>query len=165
MIDQQVEWLFSATEHSHDSEPEVSSEEFKGCYTKLLAAAYEEEVLQLDLQRAVDSLSRSREWTSMRQMFVTARSLFRALAGSDAHDATISPADPRVKSVLERLFEHINGKSNVLGPKRQTAARRVVAPLFAADAAPLMCAALVKLIKAVLAVPVPVDGMAEDAQQ
>jgi len=160
----QVSWLFSATEHASDAE--VSYDDFKACYAKLLAAAYEEEVLLLDLSRAIDSLQRSEEWTAMKRLFQTARSLFQALShGSSASDTSISVSDERVRSVLERAFASINGRSQSMGPKKQTAARRLVAPaLDAAAAPPLPAAGLTTLYKQLLAVPVPVAEMAQDAE-
>jgi hypothetical protein len=164
IVEQQVTWLFSATDHAADGE--ISFEDFKSCYAKLLAAAYEEEVLLLDLKRAIDSLSSSPEWRAMQTLFQTARTLFRTLANNnDSADATIQPEDPRVSAVLQRAFQDIQGRSQVLGPKKQTAARRLLAPaLFSAGAPPLSMQGLVALYKQVLAVPVPVEQLAQDAQ-
>lgn len=165
IVEQQVSWLFQATDHAQRPDDEVSLEDFKACYGKLLAAAYEEEVLALDLKRAIDSLSGSAEWRAMQQLFQTARALFKTLANSEAPDATVQPADSRVAPVLQRAFADIQGRSQVLGPKKQTAARRLLAPaLFAPDTPPLTLQHLISLYKQVLAVPVPVEVLAQDAQ-
>lgn len=52
MVEQQVQWLFDATNEINT----ITLEEFKLCYGNLLMNAYEEEVLQIDLDRAIHEL-------------------------------------------------------------------------------------------------------------
>jgi len=54
-VDKQVDWLFTATSEVHH----ITLQEFKQCYADLLQNAYEEEVLTIDLQRAIKALETS----------------------------------------------------------------------------------------------------------
>ena len=137
VIDQQVQWLFAATSHADESADtaEISPDEFKACYTKLLHASYEEEVLLIDLQRAIDSLANGDEWTQAKKLLALTKQVFHAIvaasgAGGEDAAAEVQPSQPRVHAILQRLFAGIQGRSQVLGPRKQTAARRIVAPLF-----------------------------------
>ena len=76
----------------------------------------------------------------------------------------MSISDARVSATLDRAFVGITGRSQVLGPKKQTVARRLIAPTLAADAPPLTLQGLISLYKQVLAVPVPAEALAPDAQ-
>lgn len=179
IVAQQVTWLFSAADHAADAE--IGEGDFKGCYQKLLAAAYEEEVLALDLKRAIESLTSSADWTNMRQLFATARQIFQSLSGGGD---SLSTADAKAKEVLEALFLCITGKSNVMGPKKQIAARKLVASALgggngaaaaegssAAAAAPasnavsVSTAQLIKLYKDLLAMHIPVDVLKKSAEE
>lgn len=193
VVDKQVAWLFAATAHDDDSRG-VSIAEFRTCYSNLLKGAYEEEVLLLDLQRAIAGLEGAAQWSLAKRVLDTTNQIYRALSASaeeqgQAAAAAVSLADARASAALHRMFLHITGRSQVLGPKRQTQARKIVAPLFgeAAPAPPAFGAApaaassaaapaaasasaavsvtlpqLIRVVKELLALPVPGESLAED---
>jgi hypothetical protein len=81
VVANQVNWLFSATQHiaptpgSSLPAPLLLSD-FEQCYHRLLQSAYEQEVLHLDLKRAIDSLSSSPHWAAMSDILSRARRVF-----------------------------------------------------------------------------------------
>lgn len=162
IINQQVSWLFSAAVDP-EADPATASgideAAFKACYQKLLAAAYEEEVLSLDLKRAIDSLSSSRAWQEMRDIFKQTRDIFAALGTQ-----TLSTSDERHRAALDTIFQPITGRSGVLGPRSQTAARKIVTPVLAADAQSSV-EQVIKTIKEVLAVPVPAEIIKKSTEE
>jgi len=169
VVDAQVSWLFSATAHDGEGDDaEITEEEFKACYSKLLQAAYEEEVLQLDLNRAIDSLSKNAEWSQMHTLFSLVRSSFDSLTG-DGHSAigTLSLRDGRSRSVVERMAQGITGRSDCLGPKKQTAARKIVAKYIEGEGEHQMITIknINKMFKELLRLGVPVDSLIKDVQQ
>ena len=204
VVEKQVSWLFAATSHDEsDASAGVRLDEFRSCYSNLLKGAYEEEVLALDLQRAITGLEQAGQWVAARGVLDSTNQIYRALAlhSGVQHGAALSLSDARTSSALHRMFEHITGRSQVLGPKRQTQARKIVAPLFgeappappafgaahsasaagsaaaapsaASAAAPSSASAaavsvslpqLLRVVKGLLALPVPVESLAEDVE-
>ena len=88
VVSEQVQWLFSASAPavpaaspaaSPSSSPSPSSPaplsfpSFESCYRRLLSSGYEQEVLWLDLVRAITALSSSAHWQSMSAVCSRAR--------------------------------------------------------------------------------------------
>jgi hypothetical protein len=164
LLTQQVNWLFTAA-----SDPDTGAEAneideaaFKACYQKLLSAAYEEEVLALDLTRAIDALQASEEWIASKSIFTGLRDLYAGL-GTES----LTQADPKHKLLRDALFGPITGRSTTLGPRTQTKARKIVAPLVDPAAPDVHVEKLIAVVKEILAAQVPpevlVKGL-EDAK-
>ena len=87
----QVGWLFSATQHAAASPSSLPSplplSDFELCYQRLLQSAYEQEVLHLDLKRAIDALSSSQQWAAMSRLLTRARRLWRERIRGDGEGA------------------------------------------------------------------------------
>ena len=130
----QVQWLFSATQTSPPSPsppspspslpPPLTLPQFELCYQRLLQSAYEQEVLHLDLKRAINSLHSSQQWTAMRGVLSRARRVWMDRvegAGGGGREGV-------VQAVVERSMRSLGeGGSGVFGSaKKAAAAKRVV---------------------------------------
>jgi hypothetical protein len=101
-VQAQLSWLFTAA----GSSSSISLDDFRSCYSSLLQSAYEEEVLKLDLERAIETLESSSQYKQMRQLFVDLSSF--------------------IPCNVSDLFVCVTGKSKSLGPKKQKEARKLV---------------------------------------
>lgn len=106
MVQQQVGWLFTASHptapvHTNDSPTSqtstssphplasssssfhvetISLSQFIDCYSRLLQSAYEEEVLHIDLKRAIQSLQSSNQWKKSAELLQKFRQWYHLLS-------------------------------------------------------------------------------------
>ena len=125
----QVQWLFSATQHSPPTSPPtpLALSDFELCYQRLLQSAYEQEVLHLDLKRAIDALSSSPQWTAMRAILTRARRLWveRMAEGGGGEGGEEGRV---VEGAMERSLRSLSegGSATFASPKKAAAVRRMV---------------------------------------
>jgi hypothetical protein len=119
--EKQVQWLFAATGKEADGS-ELSPEEFRDCYRQLLTNAYEEEVLLLDLRRAIAALENNRERENRAQFYGKLATVADTLF---AKSATVECSHP----ALAALFSFVSGRGG-LGPKQAATAKKALDPLM-----------------------------------
>jgi hypothetical protein len=107
VVSDQVNWLFSATQHGVPaSSPSatvpapLALAEFESCYHRLLASAYEQEVLWLDLKRAITALSSSAHWQSMSAVCSRARRVWAERMQASGQEAERQPIIDRIAQSL-----------------------------------------------------------------
>ena len=145
IVQTQVNWLFSAA-GSSDS---INSTQFADCYRGLLNNAYEEEVLQIDLTRAITSLQNNQEYQLMINLFGLVKKYHKS---SDSNNEK-----------LKLLFNSILGKSKSLGPKKQKLARNIVNELFSSSNS-ITLQQLNDCYLKLLVAEVPVQELVQDIQ-
>lgn len=155
ILNTQVSWLFSAaTEAEHEALQEIDEDKFKGCYQKLLAAAYEEEVLALDLQRAIDSLTKSSDWQLTLAAFKELTQLFETPTIQHDSNTHLTPeSNSTHRAILDAIFLPITGRSNLMGPRTQTQARKMVTPIMTQKNVSIDD--IRRVFKTLLAIPLP----------
>ena len=97
----------------HESQ-HVSLDEFKQCYANLLANAYEEEVLTIDLQRAITSLEHSTARQSVVSALQAAKQKYAAANG----DSTL------LQAIAKKIYSQLGPKQ---GQKLKAQADSVLA--------------------------------------
>lgn len=126
-IQKQIDFLFTATIGSNpntnndNNQHVITKEQFKQCYHKLLSSAYEEEVLQLDLQRAIDALQHNKQFTIMRQLLTKIKQVYNDQSQSNKLSSG---------KFWNTAFASISSNSTTLSSSQINLALNVIKPLI-----------------------------------
>lgn len=160
-VTEQVNWLFAAVGTTQST---INYSEFSNCYHKLLESAYEEEVLQIDLNRAITALSNNTDYQLIRTLFNQLKLYYQRNHSIPIEELRILFTNITVNNNTNNTTNTV--KLTSLGPKKCTAARKLVDSLLTSITSnTITIEQLFQTYKQLIIIGVPIQLLYQPAMQ